>query len=600
MTLKSGLHPLALFFFIIFYLCSTSTMAAPSMAMGYTPKYKPGFSYFDYVDPNAKKGGRLVLSGFGTFDSLNPYILKGVSAEGLGLVFETLMQSSKDEPFSMYGLIASDIDFAKDKMSVTFTLNPEARFSNGDPITAKDVKYSFDTLMSDKAHPQYRFLYADVKQAEVLSKKKIRFDFKKQNPELHLILGNLPVFSPKWAGDTPFDRVSETIPVGSGPYRVKSFSIGKEIVYERNKNYWGKDLPVRKGTYNFDEVVYKYYKDQTIALEAFKAGEFDFFVEYHSKRWARDHVGPRYDSGEIIKKELKHKNNAGMQGFVFNTRRELFKGPKVREALILAFDFEWSNSHLFYNQYVRNESYFSNSELASSGLPKGEELDLLKPYRKQLPDSVFTQVWQAPSTKTPASLRKNLRKAQKLLRQAGWQVKDGKLVNQKGEPFEFEFMLIRKGFERIMAPYARNLARLGITMNYRTVDASLYERRIREFDFDMVVSSFPESQSPGNELKTMFHSSSAELQGSRNLAGIANPVVDAMVNNVIEANNRHQLITACHALDRVLLHGNYLVPNWYINVHRIAYWDKFKMPRTLPLYYEPMSWMLETWSMKEN
>lgn len=575
-------------------------MAAPSMAMGYTPKYKPGFTHFDYVNPNARKGGRLVLSGFGTFDSLNPYILKGVSADGLDLVFETLMQNSKDEPFSMYGLIASDIDFARDKMSVTFTINPKARFSNGDRITASDVKYSFDTLMSDKAHPQFRFVYADVKKAEVLSKDKIRFDFKRKNPELHLILGNLPVFSPKWAGKTPFDRVSETIPIASGPYTVKSFSVGKEIVYERNKNYWGKDLPVRKGTYNFDEVVYKYYKDQTIALEAFKAGEFDFFVEYHSKRWARDHVGPRYDSGEIIKKELKHKNNAGMQGFVFNTRRELFKDPKVREALILAFDFEWSNSHLFYNQYVRNESYFSNSELASSGLPKGEELALLEPYRKQLPDSVFTQVWQAPSTKPPSSLRKNLRKAQKLLRQAGWHVKDGQLVNRKGKPFEFEFMLLQKGFERIMAPYARNLARLGITMNYRTVDASLYERRIREFDFDMVVSSFPESQSPGNELKTMFDSSSANLQGSRNLAGIANPVVDAMVNQVIESDNRHQLIIACHALDRVLLHGNYLVPNWYINVHRIAYWNKFNMPKTLPLYYEPMSWMLETWSMKDT
>ncbi len=598
MTLKTGLHPLTAFFLIFIIFFSHTIHASPSMAMGYTPKYSKNFKHFDYVNPDAKKGGKLVLSGFGTFDSLNPYILKGISAEGLSLVFESLLEKSLDEPFSSYGLLAEDIELAKDKLSVTFRLNSAAKFSNGDPVTADDVKFSFDTLMSEKAHPQYRFYYADVKQAVVLDKRNIRFDFKKVNPELHLIIGSIPIFSKTWLKGKDFDKVSEEKPVSSGPYVVDSFSLGKQLVFKRNANYWAKDLAVRKGTYNFDKVVYKYYKDTTVALEAFKAGEFDFFFENHSKRWARDHVGPRYDSGEILKTQLKHKNNAGMQGFVFNTRKELFKDRRVRKAIILAMDFEWSNSHLFYDQYVRNESYFSNSELASKGLPEGEELKLLEPFREQLPEDVFNKVWQPPTTKKPSSLRKNLRQAKKLFIDAGWKVKEGVLTNKQGKKFKFEFMLIQKGFERILAPFARNLEKLGVKISYRTVDASLYERRVRNFEFDMVVTSFAESASPGNELKNMFHSLSADQKGSRNLAGINDPVVDAMVEKIIAAETREKLIIACHALDRVLLHQEYLVPNWYINVHRIAYWDKFKIPETLPLYYDPASWLLLSWSKK--
>ncbi|MCW8910223.1 MAG: extracellular solute-binding protein, partial [Gammaproteobacteria bacterium] len=445
------------------------------MAMGYTPKYGENFKHFDYVNPEAKKGGKLVLSGFGTFDSLNPYILKGIAADGLSLIFESLLEKSMDEPFTGYGLLAEDIALAKDKLSVTFRLNSKARFSNGQPVTAKDVKFSFDTLMSEQAHPQYRFYYADVKQAVVLDDRNIRFDFKRVNPELHLIIGSIPVFSKTWLAGKPFDKISEEIPISSGPYIVESFSLGKQIVLKRNPDYWGNHLPVRKGMYNFDQIVYKYYKDTTVALEAFKAGEFDFFFENHSKRWARDHVGPRYKSGEILKIELKHQNNAGMQGFVFNTRKELFKDRHVRKALTLAMDFEWSNSKLFYDQYVRNDSYFSNSELASSGLPQGEELKLLEMFRDQLSDDIFTKTWQAPTTKKPSSLRKNLRTAKKLLDEAGWKVKDGVLKNADGQIFEFDFMLIQKGFERILAPFAHNLSKLGIKMNYRTVDASLYE-----------------------------------------------------------------------------------------------------------------------------
>ncbi|MDQ1362420.1 MAG: microcin transport system substrate-binding protein, partial [Pseudomonadota bacterium] len=351
---------------------------------------------------------------------------------------------------------------------------------------------------------------------------------------------------------------------------------------------------------NFDKVIYKYYKDSTVALEAFKAGEFDFLFENNSKVWARDHAGPKYESGEIVKATLKHQNTAGMQGFAFNTRRELFSDQRVRRALTLAFDFEWANSHLFYNQYVRNDSYFSNSEMAASGLPQGDELRLLEPYRSQLPAEVFTRPWQMPVADDAASLRNNLKLARQLLAEAGWQVKNNVLVNSQGRPFEFEFLLVQKGFERILAPYARNLKKLGITMNYRTVDSSLYERRARSFDFDMIVTSFPQSASPGNEQRNMFHSVSAGEDGSMNMPGIAHPVVDAIVEKIISATDRRQLVTACRALDRVLTHQDYVVPNWYINVHRIAYRDMFEIPATVPLYYDPETWMLQTWSMKEK
>ena len=578
---------------------SVPAQAVSSMAMGYTPKYADNFKHFDYVNPDAKKGGALTLSAFGTFDSLNPFLLKGISAAGLGeLVFESLLEKSLDEPFSMYGLLADDFSLAEDGLSATFHLNPKARFSNGKPVLAEDVKFSFDMLMSKQAHPQYRIYYGDVDRVEVLDERTVRFVFKQKNPELHLIVGEIPVFSRDWLQGKTFKDAAEIKPVASGPYVVDKYEIGKYIHYKRNPDYWAKDLPVRKGMYNFDRIVFKYYKDTTIALEAFKAGEFDFFYENYSKRWARDHVGPKYESGEIIKKELPHSNNAGMQGFAINTRRDKFRDVRVRKALSLAFDFAWSNKHLFYNQYVRAYSYFSNSELASSGLPQGDELALLKKYRDQLPERVFTEVWRPPSTDEPGALRRNLIQARDLLREAGWTVQDGVLKNAKGEPFVINVLLIQKGFERIFAPYAKNLAKLGIKLDYRTVDASLYERRAKSFDFDMMVTSFPASMSPGNELRNMFSSEAADTEGSRNYPGIKDPVVDALIGEVINSPNRKRLVTAAHALDRVLLHGEYLVPNWFINKHRIAYRDIFGIPDTLPLYYEPDSWLLKSWWMK--
>jgi len=582
-------------FLILCYL-PLNANALPAMGMGYQPKYSENYAHFDYTNPKAPKQGKLTMMGLGTFDSLNPYLLKGISAGGLGLlVFESLLEKSLDEPFSEYGLIADDFYLAEDKLSVTFHINPLARFSNGDAITAPDIKYSFDTLMSKAAHPQFRVYYADVKLATVIDRLTVRFDFKNKNRELHMIVGEIPIFSKKWVGDLSFDKVSDVLPIASGPYTVKKFNRGKNIEYVKNPSYWAKDLPVRKGMFNYEQITYKYYKDSTIALEAFKAGEFDFFFENYSKRWARAHNGSRYDSGEIIKTQLAHKNNAGMQGFAFNTRREKFKDVRLRRALSLAYDFEWANDRLFYNQYVRADSYFSNSELAAQGLPEGKELALLEKYRDQLPAEVFTKKWKPATTIAPDSLRNNLIQARDLLADAGWTIQDGVLKNDKGEIFQLDILLVQNGFDRIVAPYAHNLKKLGIHTNYRKVDSSLYKHRMDTFDFDMVVHSFPSSVSPGNELMNMYHSGSAKIKGSNNIPGMTNPVIDDLVLAIIQSNEREEVVTASRALDRVLLVGEYLVPNWYINVHRVAYWNKFGIPKTQPLYYDPITWLLKAW-----
>ena len=588
-------------FSIISYclVCSTGALAVPAMGMGYEPKYQAGFKHFDYVNPQAERGGELVLSGLGTFDSLNPFLLKGISADGLDiLVFESLLEKSLDEPFSEYGLIADDFELADDGLSVTFHINARARFSNGKSIKAEDVKFSFDTLMTKAAHPQFRIYYEDVESVTVLDELTVRFKFKRKNRELHMIIGEIAIFSKDWLAGGDFSRTDDIAPISSGPYIVDAYERGKYIRYKRNPNYWAADLPVRKGMYNFDRVTYKYYKDSTIALEAFKAGEFDFFFENYSKRWARSHTGTKYESGEILKTELKHSNNAGMQGFAINARRDRFKDVRVRRALSLAYDFAWANDHLFYNQYVRCDSYFSNSELAATGLPKDDELTLLDNYRDQLPEEVFTREWLPPATEKKGELRKNLKQARDLLKQAGWSIKDGILKNDKGAVFSLDVLLVQKGFDRILAPYARNLKKLGIEMNYRTVDSSLYKRRIDTYDFDMVVTSYPASMSPGNELKSRFHSQAVNTKGARNLSGIDHPVVDALIEQVLNAENRAQLLIASRALDRVLLFGEYLVPNWYIDKHRIAYRNIFEYPETLPLYYDPMTLLIKSWWKK--
>jgi len=573
-------------------------LAAHGLAWGDTPKYPPGFAHFDYVNPDAPKGGTLNLAGYGSFDKLNPFTLRGLPAAGLGtLMFETLAEASDDEPFSMYGLLADDIRFADDGLSITFHLNPRARFWNGDPVTAEDVRHSFDVLTGKLAHPRFRQYFADVARAVVVDPATVRFEFRRRNHELHMIIGmQLPVFSRKWGGQLPFDRVVQDEPLTSGPYRIERFDWGKVIAYRRDPNYWARDLNVRRGMFNFDRVVYKYFKDETARLEGFKAGEFDWVAENSAKNWARGHVGRHYDSGEIVKQQFRHSNSAGMQGFVLNTRRPEFADVRVRHALALAMDFEWMNRQVFYGQYVRTRSYFTNSEMEAKGLPSAAELALLGPLRAKLDPAVFGEAVMPPTTDPPSSLRQNLRRALALLAQAGWNVDDdGVLRNAQGQAFDFEILTYSKGLERVAVPWARNLEKLGIAAHLRVTDPALYQKRTDEFDFDVAIHLYAASQTPGNELLERFTSAAADEKGSDNLAGIRDPAVDAIVQRLLSSRTRAELVTAARALDRVLRAGWYLVPHFYAPSHRVAWRARLAHPDTLPLYYAAETWLLKTW-----
>lgn len=561
-----------------------------------TLKYPAGFAKFDYASEQAVKGGHLVLHDLGSFDKMNPFTLKGSAPAGLNeLVFETLAVPSLDEPFAEYGLIAKDIELAKDRLSVTFTINEQARFSDGSPITPADVHFSLETFKSDQAHPFYRAYFHDITRAEILDSQRIRFHFARANRELHMIAGQMPVLSRNFYRQHPFGTASLTPPIGSGPYLVKEVIPGKAITYRRNPDYWARDINVRRGMFNFDAVTYKYFKDQIVALEAFKAGEFDFMSINIAKQWARDMKGPRFKSGALIKESLPHKNNAGMQGFVMNLRRPLFQDRAVRQALTLAFDFEWANKTLFFGQYTRCNSFFSNSQLAARDLPEGQELKLLEPFREQLPAEVFTTPPAAPSTEPPGSLRANLLEAKKILEAAGWAVQNGVLTHADGRTFQFEILLVSTSFERVMAPYVQNLQKLGIQATYRTIDPALYTRRLNTFDFDMVVNVFGQSQSPGNEQRDYWHSSLADREGSRNLIGLKNPAADAMVERIIYTDSQEELTAACRALDRILWYGYYVVPNWYLDHHRVTYRTIFARPQNLPLYYSPLQALMTWW-----
>ncbi|HLS56790.1 MAG TPA: extracellular solute-binding protein [Zeimonas sp.] len=572
--------------------------AAHGLAWGDTPKYPPGFAHFDYVNPVAPRGGTLNLAGYGSFDKLNPFTLRGLAAAGLGtLMFETLAESSDDEPFSMYGLLADDIRFADDGLSITFHLNPKARFWNGDAVTADDVRHSYDVLTGRQAHPRFRQYFADVARAVVVDPATIRFEFRRRNHELHMIIGmQLPVFSRKWGAGQPFDRVVQDEPVTSGPYRIERFDWGKTIAFRRDAGYWARDLNVRRGMFNFDRVVYKYFKDETARLEGFKAGEFDWVAENSAKNWARGHVGRRYASGEILKKEFRHSNSAGMQGFVLNTRRPAFADVRVRRALALAMDFEWMNRQVFHGQYLRCTSYFSNSEMEATGLPDAAELALLEPLRAQLSPDVFGPAPLPPRTDPPSSLRENLRRALALLAEAGWAVDDdGVLRNAEGRAFDIEILSYSKGLERVAVPWARNLEKLGIAARLRVTDPALYQKRMDEFDFDVAIHLYAASQTPGNELIERFTSAAAGEKGSDNFAGIRDPAVDAIVQRLLESGTRGELVAAARALDRVLRSGWYLVPHFYASAHRVAWHGRLEHPTVLPLYYAAETWLLKTW-----
>lgn len=572
-----------------------------AMALGYTPKYPADFHHFDYANPDAPKGGELVLAAVGSFDRLNPYLLKGnTAAFASEMLFETLTEASLDEPITAYGLLADDMKLADDKMSVTFHVNPKAKFNNGASVTAADVKYSFETLTSKRAHPQFALYYADVKAVTVLDPLTVRFDFAKRNAELHIILGQFPVFSKSWGGGKPFDQVVMDTPIGSGPYLIEDYDLGKFIRYKRSPNYWGRDLPTRRGLFNFDRVTFRYYRDTSVRLEAFKAGEFDFIAENAAKKWAKEYNGDKFKSGQIRKAELPQKNGVGIQGFIFNTRKAVFRDKRVRKAIALAFDFEWSNRNLFYMQYTRDYSYFSNTEMAAEGLPGKDEVALLEPWRAKLPAEVFGPAWRPPTTAAPHSLRANLREAKALLESAGWSIResDARLVDAGGVPLSFEIMIPDKAFERIIAPFARNLEKLGIQCASRLVDPALFQRRRDRFEFDSIIETFGGSQNPGNELTGRFTSRAADEEGSENVIGVKDPVVDFLVQKIQTYDTRAQLLAATRALDRVLTWGEYLVPNWYIAYHRVAYYDKFGIPKTLPLYYQAEEWMLRTWWAK--
>ena len=572
--------------------------AAHAFSLYDTPKYPPGFTHFAYQNPEAPKGGDLYLANPDSrtsFDKFNPFSMKGVAAAGVSnLMFESLAISSADEVATMYGLLADDMTLAPDRMAMTFHLHPQARFNNGDAVLAEDIIYSFDTLVA-KGAPQFKMMYADVRQCVVIDAHTVRFEFKTQNRELPLIVGAMPVFSRQWAAGTAFDKIQLQAPIASGPYLIERYDLGRSIIFKRNPAYWGTDLPARKGSFNFDRIVYRFYKDDVARLEAFMAGEFDVVVEYRAKNWARAYKGPKFDKGELIKTTLKHSNGAGMQAFVMNLRRPQFQDLRVRRALALALDFEWMNRQLFYSQYVRIDSFFSNSELAARGTPSAAELALLEPLRKQLDPAVFGAVPVPPSTNPPASLRANLLQARELFRQAGWNYRDGALRNAQGDVFSFEILDDQSALSRIIAVYVRNLEKLGIEVRQRTADFALVQKRMEEFDFDMTSQRFPDVTSPGNEMFDMLGSKAADEKGSSNYWGLKDPVVDTLVTSLVKANSRAQLVAASRALDRVLLHKYIVVPHWYSATHRVAYRNRFGIPDVMPKYYQADPYVISSW-----
>lgn len=567
-------------------LCVTSMLeAAPQHALtlyGEQPKYPADFAHFDYVNPDAPKGGTLRQAGFGSFDSLNPFINKGVSADDIGLIYDTLTTNSLDEPFTVYGLLAEKIETGPNNEWVRFYLRPEARFHDGEPVQAEDVVFSFETLVS-KGAPHYRGYYADVEKVVAESPHRVRFDFKHAgNRELPLILGQLQILPKHWWAERDFTSGSLETPLGSGPYRVEKVEAGRSIRYVRAEDYWGKDLAVNSGFYNFDHVQFDYYRDNTVALQAFKAGHFDYWFETSAKNWATAYDTQAVKDGRIVKDEIENHNPQGMQGFIFNTRRTLLQDVKVREALALLFDFEWTNRQLFNGAYTRTTSYFDNSDLASSGLPSKEELDLLEPLRGQIPDAVFEKPFELPQTKADGMIREQQRRAYELLTAAGWKIENDKMVDASGKAVKLEFLLVQADFERVLLPYKRNLAGLGIDLEIRRVDVSQYINRLRSRDYDMIVSGFAQSSSPGNEQREYWHSSSADNPGSRNFIGLKDPAIDTLVEKLINADSREELITRTRALDRTLLWGHYVIPNWHIKTWRVAYWNHLAHPDITP------------------
>lgn len=558
------------------------------IAMFSVLKYGPDFEQFDYVNAQAPKGGTLTLEAGGAFDNFNPYILRGTPAAGLSLlesnlIFESLLERSEDEPFAKYGRLAKTVEVPENRSWIAFNLDPNARFHDGMPVTAEDVVWSFNTLV-EKGSPLYASYWGDVQEVRATDERRVLFIFKtNENKELPLILGQLPVL-PKhfWDGRDFAEPLTEP-PVGSGPYKIESFEFGRRIAYERVEDYWGADIPVNRGRYNIDRIVYEVFRDREVATEAFKAGAFDFRAENSAKRWATAYEFPALEAGMVVKEEIPNNASGGLQGFVFNLRKPIFQDRVVREALGYAFDFEWTNQTLMYGAYSRTNSFFTNTGLASSGLPGPEELALLEPLRDQLPPEVFTEPYSAPVSDGSGSDRRNLRTALKLLRDAGWSLQDG--VMTKGDlKLEFEILMSQASSERLVLPFIDNLEKIGVRATPRLIDPVQYQNRLRDFDFDMTTAGFGQSTSPGNEQWEYWGSPLADRPGSRNIMGIKNPAIDALIRHIVAAGSREELAVATRALDRALLWNHYVIPQFHSDNFRLVYWNKFEHPAVSPAF----------------
>ncbi len=597
--MKSFITLICSFVFFISQNILADTNISHAIAMHGEPKYADDFLSVDYVSSNVVKGGNIVRSSIGTYDTFNPFTLKGTSASGIGLLYETLTVGSSDEAFTEYGLLAKNIEWPDDRSWVTFTLRDEAKWHDGKKITSDDVVWTFNTLM-EKGHPFYKYYYGDVSDVIKITDNKVKFEFSTNtNKELVLIVGQLPVLPKHYWKNKNFEETTLDIPIGSGPYKIKTFDAGRSITYELDLDYWGfknNIVPIKVGKDNYGSIRYDYYKDRGVEREAFKSGEIDFFSENSSKEWATSYDIDAVNEGFIKKELIAHENPQGMQAFAFNTRKDFFADKRVRKALSYAFDFEWTNKNLFYDAYKRTDSFFENSELASSGLPTKAELTYLNPYKDQLPKEVFNEEFKNSKTDGTGFIRSELQQATKLLSDAGWKLKNGSLENSKGEPFVFEILLVSPAFERIVLPFIDNLEKLGIKASLRTIDSSQYQKRIENFDFDMVVFTFSQSLSPGNEQRNFWSSEAADTNGSRNIVGIKNDVIDLLIDKLINAKDRKDLITITKALDRVLLWNYYVIPQWHISSYRVLYWDFFDQPKQKPKY----SLGFDTWWINQN
>ena len=582
--------------FITFFTSASFAEKTHGIAMHGKPKYEESFTHLDYVNPDASKGGVVRFGSYGSFDNLNRVAFKGSKAAGLGYVNDTLMRRVWDEAFSLYGLIAEFVEMPEDRSSVTFYLNPKATFHDGSPITRDDVLFSLETFQT-KGTPNQKKTYGKVISTELIGNNGIKMVFvNNEDKELPLIVaGFLPIIPKKYYENIDVTKTFLDIPLGSGPYTIENLDPGRQIKYKRVENYWAKDLPVNKGLYNFDTIIYDYYKDSNVLVEAFKVGEYDFRREYNVKRWLSEYDFKAVDSGEVILKEMNNDRPVGMNGLVMNTRKNIFNNRNVRLALSYAYDHEWINKTIYQNAYVRTDSFFDNSPLSSSGLPSDAELELLNPWRDQIPSEIFTETFTPPKTDGSGNARKNLLKAKEILQEEGRIIKNDKLT-KNGKEFKFEFLIVSPSDEKIALAYQSNLKKLGITMEVRTVDSSQYQARLLNYDFDMIKRYWGVSLSPGNEQQFYWGSEVGKKDGSRNYPGINSPAVDALIEKLISAKNREELTTAIHALDRVLLWGHYVVPLYHSNKDRIAYWDFFEYPEKIPLY----GIVIESWWVNKD